>query len=136
MTPSARSIAGQFAAALDAEDYEAAFALLAEHCLYDTGAAVHTNRRAIIESYRTNADEARRRFDCVEYLSSVEPIGASSAAIDFLDRLCLGDQWHQHRCRQQIEINDRGQITAISHEELPGERDELAAFEARAVRPR
>jgi hypothetical protein len=136
MSPSATTIAAQFAAALDAEDYEAAFALLAEHCLYDTGPAVHTNRHAIIESYRANADEARRRFDGVEYLSTVEPAGAGAAVIDFLDRLRLGDQWHEHRCRQRIETNDRGQITAISHEELPGERAGLAAFESRAARPR
>jgi hypothetical protein len=136
MPHSATTVAGQFAAALDAEDYAAAFALLAEDCLYDIGAVVHAGRLAITESYRENADDARRRFDEVEYLSAVAATGERSAVITFIDRLRLGDQWHEHRCRQHIELNDRGLITAIMHEELPGQREQLAAFEARPVRPR
>jgi hypothetical protein len=132
MPHSATPVAGQFAAALDAEDYDAAFALLAEDCLYD----VHATRLAIIESYRASADDARRRFDEVEYLSAVAATGERTAVITFIDRLRLGDQWHEHRCRQHLEINARGLITAITHEELPGEREQLAAFEARPVRPR
>jgi hypothetical protein len=136
MPHSASFIAGQFAAALDAEDYDAALALLAEDCLYDAGAFVHTSRLAIIESYRENADDARRRFDEIEYLSAIAATGEHSAVITFVDRLRLGDQWHEHRCRQHIEVNHDGLIMAIMHEELPGQREQLAAFEARPVRPR
>ncbi len=136
MPHSAIFIAGQFAAALDAEDYAAAFALLAEDCLYDAGAVVLTNRHAIIDSYRVNAEDARRRFDEVEYLSAVKATDQDAAVITFIDRLRLGDHWHEHRCRQHILVNQRGLVAAITHEELPGQRDELAAFEARPVRPR
>jgi hypothetical protein len=136
MSHSALTIAGQFAAALDAEDYEAAFALLAEDCLYEINGALRSTRHAIIESYRASADDARRRFDDVEYLSGVAAIADDAAVITFIDRLRLGDHWHEHRCRQHIAVNHRGLITAISHEELPGEREHLAAFEAHPVRPR
>jgi hypothetical protein len=136
MPHAASFIAGQFAAALDAEDYAAAFALLAEECLYDVGGALHSTRLAIIESYRTSADDARRRFDEVEYLSAVEAAADDAAVVTFIDRLRLGDHWHEHRCRQHIAVNHRGLITAIAHEELPGEREHLAAFESLPVRPR
>ena len=136
MPHAASFIAGQFAAALDAEDYAAAFALLAEDCLYEINGALRSTRHAIVESYRASAEDARRRFDEVEYLSAVAAAGDDSAVITFIDRLRLGDHWHEHRCRQHLAVNQRGLIAAISHEELPGEREHLAAFEARPVRPR
>jgi len=125
-------VAGRFAAALDAEDYVAARALAAEDCVYRLGEAVISGLDAIIESYRGNGESAQRRFDEVRYVSSVEQTGASTAVINFTDRLRLGDQWHEFHCRQHLRVGAGGLIEEIRHEELPNQRKQLSAFETRA----
>jgi hypothetical protein len=127
-----QAIARQFAAALDAEDYVAARALVAEDCIYRLGDGVISGPDAIIDSYRANGAAARRRFDEVQYVSSVEQTGASTAVINFIDRLRLGDQWHQFHCRQHLRIGPGGLIEEIRHEGLPNQREQLIAFETRA----
>jgi hypothetical protein len=125
-------VAGHFAAALDAEDYAAAGALLTEDCVYRLGEAVISGPIAIIDSYRANGEGARRRFDEVRYVSLVEQTGSSTAVINFTDRLRLGDQWHEFHCRQQLYVGSNGLIEEITHEELRNQREQLLAFEAGA----
>jgi hypothetical protein len=123
-------IASQFAAALDAEDYAAARDLLADNCVYHIGAVVHRGPNAIIDAYAANGDTARGRFDEVHYFSTVEATGRTTAAITFTDHLRLGDRWHEYCCRQHIRISPAGCIEAITHEDLPHQRDQLLAFES------
>jgi hypothetical protein len=127
--------ASRFAAALDAEDYSTARALLAGDCIYDTGAARITGTDALIESYGANGEAARRRFDEVEYASSVEASGPLGVVINFTDRLRLGSQWHEFHCRQHVRVGPGGLIEQIRHEDLPNERQRLKDFEGRLSRP-
>ena len=123
--------AARFAAALDEEDYLSAGALLAEGCVYYAGASTLVGADAIIGSYRGNGEAARRRFGEVEYFSHVESKAASAAVIVFTDRVRLGGQWHEFRCRQHVAVDERGLIVEIRHEEIPTERERLEDFERR-----
>jgi hypothetical protein len=125
------SIADRFAAALDAEDYSAAHKLLAEGCVYHTRTAIIDGPDAIIDSYRINAESAKRRFDSVEYVSDVEVSSPLSAVISFTDRLRIGVESHEFHCRQEVRIGGDGLIDEIWHEELPEERQRLKDFEDR-----
>ena len=131
MTHTILDVAGRFAAALDTEDYSAARALIAESCIYRINDATLIGRDAIISSYRANAASATQRFDSVDYRSHVEATGSSTAVIKYTDRLRLGDDFHEFRCRQHVQIGAAGLIEQITHEELPGERQRLEAFESR-----
>jgi hypothetical protein len=128
------TIASDFAAALDAEDYAAARRLLAETCVYRLGAETIVGPDAIIDSYRTNGESAKQRFNAVEYVSDVELVGPSTAAICYADRLRIGSRWHEFRCRQHVQIGMEGLVEEITHEELPEERQRLKDFEARLTR--
>ena len=125
------SIAARFAAALDAEDYSAARRLLANTCVYRINNATIVGPDAIIDSYQTNGTSAKQRFESVEYFSDVESIGPSMAAIAFTDRLRVGRESHEFRCRQCVHIGWDGLIEEITHQELPHERQRLTDFEAR-----
>ena len=129
MPDSKMKIAQQFAAALDVEDYTTARALVSPECVYDIGAAKLVGVDPIIDSYAKNGEQAKTRFDAIEYASRVEPTGSAAAVITFTDRVCLAGKWHEYHCRQHLSVNDAGFITAIRHEEIPGERDRLTAFE-------
>lgn len=125
------AVARRLAAALDAEDYSAARLLLSDGCAYHLGESTIAGPDAIVDSYRIHAESARGRFNAVEYASDVESDGPSSAVISYFDRLRLGTETHEFRCRQHVRIGAGGLIEEISQEELPGERERLAAFEAR-----
>ena len=131
MTVKVLAVANGFAAALDAEDYSSAHALLAPDCVYQIRNETLTGADVIIDSYRENGATAKRRFDALEYMSEVQATGESTAVILFIDRVRLQDQWHEYRCRQHLTVGIAGQIVEIRHEELPGERERLQAFESR-----
>ena len=124
------AIARRFAAALDAEDYWAARELIAEGCVYYPGNDSIIGRDAIIETYRSAGESAKRRFDAIHYVSDVELSGPSSAVISFTDHLCIGSESHEFRCRQHVRIRLDSLIEEIRHEELPDERQRLDVFEA------
>jgi hypothetical protein len=121
----------QFAAALDAEDYETVRASLSARCAYHSPAGLLVGPDAIVTSYRENGASARDRFDNIEYRSAVEPTAEDQAIITFIDRVMLVGAWHEFRCRQRIHLSASDLIDEIMHEEVPGERERLARFEAR-----
>jgi hypothetical protein len=120
--------ARKFAAALDAEDYETAGALLASNCDYHSPSGLIVGPAAIVASYRGIGESARRKLDAIEYTSAVEMGGPDVAIIEFTDSLQYGKRRHVYRCRQAISVNDRGLIVEITHEELPQERARLEDF--------
>jgi hypothetical protein len=128
------AIASDFAAVLDADDYAAARRLLAETCVYRLGAETIVGPDAIIDSYRTNGESAKLRFDAVEYISSVELVGPSTAAISYVDRLRIHSQWHEFRCRLRVQVGLEGLVEEITHEELPEERQRLIDLKPRLTR--
>jgi hypothetical protein len=108
--------------------------LVAANCAYEISGDVIRGRDAIVDSYRRNADSARRRFDEVRYSSVIEASGPASAIITFTDRVRFGETWHEFHCRQHVRVGAGGLIDEIRHEELPGERERLEAFENGARR--
>jgi hypothetical protein len=126
--------ARHFATALDVEDYETARACLAADCVYHAPGGVLIGPGSIVASYPDRAEAARGRFEALEYDNLVEAEGPAGAVITFTDRVRLGGAWHAFRCRQHVCVGRGGLFEEIRHEELPGERERLRAFEARAGR--
>jgi len=124
---SAAEIAVRFAAALDADDFTAAGALLSPECCYEVRGDVLTGPDAILASYRAASEGARKEFDRVTYSSRVAEATDTSAIIEFADHIERAGAAHTFRSRQHLEVTD-GRITAIRHEDLHGEREKLAEF--------
>jgi len=123
----AEEIATRFAAALDADDFAPARELLAASCRYEARGAVLIGPDAILDSYRAASESARREFDRVSYASRVIRVEANSATVEFADHLERAGASHTFRSLQHLTIAG-GLITAIRHEDLPGEREKLAEF--------
>ena|SRR5262245_5092126 len=123
----AEEIATRFAAALDADDFAPARELLAASCHYEVRGAVLIGPDAILDSYRAASESARREFDRVSYASRVIRVEANSATVEFADHLERAGASHIFRSLQRLTITG-GLITAIRHEDLPGEREKLAEF--------
>lgn len=121
-------IARQFAQALDAEDYPAARALLADGCVYTIRGETHRGPEAIVASYRANGDSGRETFDAIEYESRVEPLNETTAVIRFVDHLTHRGERFTFECEQRITVNEAGRIDAIEHIDLPGQREAFTAF--------
>ncbi len=131
----ATAVARNFAAALDAEDYARAAALLAPGCRYSIGDRVLVGPEAIVASYRENGDWVAATLDGYAYESSVAalrlrvaPGGGAGAVITFVDLLEHAGHRHRHTCRQHLTVNAAGRIAAIEHEDLPGEPEKVRAF--------
>jgi hypothetical protein len=125
--PPGGDIAARFAAALDADDFGAVRPLLGEECRYDVRGETLVGPDAILDSYRTASASARRAFDRVTYSSRVVRTDADSATVEFADHLERAGSTHTFRSLQHLTIVD-GVIVAIRHEDLPGEREKLAAY--------
>jgi hypothetical protein len=121
-------VAEQFAESLDAEDYQAAEAMLSEECEYTCRGQVYRGRAAIIESYRGTGDCAKRGFNNVEYESAVRSIADNVALIHFIDHLCHNDRHFTFECQQLIKVGGDCLITRIEHVDLAGQREALTEF--------
>lgn len=122
-----RALAARFAAALDANDFEAATALLAPDCRYESPDGPLVGSTRIVESYRSH-DARRALFDHVAYESEIVAVSDASATIRFIDLLEKSGQRHVYSCHQEIAVNEAGLICRIAHREIPGERDAALAF--------
>lgn len=116
-----------FAAALDENDFNAAGALLAEHCVYEFRGKQVLGRASIMATYTNSADWAAANLDGLTYESAVETVSAAVARITFTDHVTYGDKQHTYQCQQLVTI-DGGLIERIQHEELDGEREALDEF--------
>lgn len=128
----ARDSATQFARALDAEDYQAAEAMLSEQCEYTCRNQVYRGPAAIIASYRCAGDTAQRDFDSIQYESRIVECTGRTARIEFLDHLSHRGQRFTFQCQQLIEVDEAGLITRIEHRDLPGQREALSEFKQQA----
>ncbi|GMQ78957.1 MAG: hypothetical protein BMS9Abin02_1506 [Anaerolineae bacterium] len=120
--------ANLFAAALDADDFTAAEALLSPKCVSVSGREVLEGREAIINSYRKSSERAQELFDTVFYESDVLSSSETSAEILFADQLSSGEMKHIYRSRHFLEFSSAGEIVQIRQEEIAGERQRLKAF--------
>jgi hypothetical protein len=124
-----RQVVERLARALDADDFAAARALLADDCVYQTGSETHHGPDQILASYAAASARAHRDFDEVRYESSVEPVMGATATVTFTDYLLkAGGRWHRHRCRQEFTLGAGGRIARIVHRDFPGEREALEAY--------
>ena len=128
MQTNVTEIAQRFASALDREDYEAARAKLAADCRYEARTEVVAGPDAIVSSYRSQGETARRLFDAVDYRSEPVNAGADTACVAFSDRLSKHGRTHTFECQQWLYFQPDGLIARIVHEDLPGERQRLLEF--------
>ena len=124
-------IATIFAKALDAEDFETAWGLLAPDCQYASPDGVAVGPDAIVASYRAHAEWARRNLDEIEYESVIEPGSDGTVRVVYVDRIRKGERRHEYRCRQALTVAPLRGIVRIAHEEIDGERDRLRDYFAR-----
>jgi len=123
------AIVSRLAHALDADDFTAARACLAEECVYVAPDGTKRGPDAIVASYAAASAWAQRTFDEVRYASEVgEPMGPTVPVV-FTDYvLRAGGRWHRHRCRQEFTVGANGAVVRITHHDLPGERERLDAY--------
>ena len=117
-----------FAAALDADDYAAAEALLTADCEYITAKGTVVGPKPIIASYRGASEWARFEIQDVQYRSEVRDDGDGSAVITFIDQLRHNGLDHTYVCEQVIFLDSAGQICRIVHRELPGQKEALEGY--------
>lgn len=121
--------ANLFAAALDADDFEAAMKLLSPGCVYQRSREIEIRGpEQIIQSYKESSKRAREMFDSVLYSSDVMSTSETAAELLFLDHLEAGGESHVYRARQHLDFDIDGAIIRIRHEEIPGEREKLDKF--------
>lgn len=99
---------------------------LGERCVYAIREQTHRGADAILASY-AEATRYAATLPCeVRYESSVEAEG-SRASVRFTDVLSQGERVYRHQCVQHLDFED-GRILRITHEDLPGEREEVRDF--------
>lgn len=124
-----RDVIERLARALDADDFEAAGALLADGCVYEAGDGAKHGPEAVRSAYAAASAWARRAFDDVRYESAVENVIGPTGTVCFTDYvLKAGGRWHRHRCRQEFTVDGNGRIARIVHREIEGEREALDAY--------
>ncbi len=116
-----------FAKALDEDDFERVRPLLADACEYEARGAKHRGADAILRSYAEASRFARSSVEEVRYESKVEAADAR-ATVHFTDILRQGIEVHRHHAEQHLTFDAEGKIVRIVHEDLPGERERVAAF--------
>ena len=123
------AVVSALARALDADDFATAGTLLADDCVYQTGRTSLRGPEAILASFAEASARARRDFDEVRQASDVGPVAGTTVTVTFTDYLLkAGGRWHRHRCQQAFTVGAGGRVTRIVHQELPGEREALAAY--------
>jgi hypothetical protein len=125
----AQAIVRRLAAALDADDFATARALIHDDCVYVGVAETMRGAEAIVASYADASAWARRTFDDVRYESETGSAEGATVPVTFTDYLLkAGGRWHRYRCRQDFSVGVDGCITRIVHHDLPGEREALDAY--------
>ena len=121
-------IARRFSELLDQRRYEELAAVLDPDCVYEFRDEKLQGVQNIIETYRANTEWGFDVFDRVEFESEVFPESNSTAKVQFVDRLSVGDADHRHECEQIVMLNETEKITRIVHRDLPGESEALNEF--------
>ena len=125
----AQAIVRRLAAALDADDFTTARALLQDQCVYAGASETLLGAEAIIASYADASAWAHRAFDELRYESEAGPAEGAVVQVTFTDYLLkAGGRWHRYRCRQAFTVGADGRVARIVHHDLPGERVALDAY--------
>lgn len=105
-----RSIATNFTKALDADDFESVYELLAPDCQYEIGNKVLAGPDEIIQNYRSGSDKERRLFDHIEFGIEILEDDSNQIAIIFWDRLEIEGHFHTYRLKQNLKFGEDGRI--------------------------
>jgi hypothetical protein len=122
------AVATSFAAALDAEDYEALAALVADECVYLTTSGQFVGPKAIVTSYKSAGTWAKANIESVSYESSVRITEDGGATVTFTDHLKHGQRSHTYSCEQDLNFDGIGKVCRISHRELFGQREAVDLY--------
>jgi len=124
-----KSIAIEFARALDGEDYGRAKELMAEDCVYVLGENELKGSVDIVKSYEASSVRTKSLFDGVTYESEiVEQEGENVFVVEFKDHLRKKGISHCYRSRQTFEVNEHLKISRIVLIEILSENSKLKSF--------
>jgi hypothetical protein len=117
------------AQALDADDYEAAAATMADDVVYTIGDRVLHGPEDIVASYRDASAMARRLFDEVEYDHEVFPTeDPNTFRVSYSDILTAGGETLAHMAEQHVTVSSESGVTNIVNVDVPGEREKVDEF--------
>jgi ketosteroid isomerase-like protein len=117
-----------FAEALQGEDYEAAWKLLAPGCVYFQLARDLKGPEAVVASYEHGAKWGVDQFDSIERESSVKPTEDGQAMLTFFYKIRHKGKSLRIRSEQIIELDAAGLIGRIEHVELASQANALFKF--------
>lgn len=130
-TPETLQVAISFASALDRCVFDEVGPYLCDECVYLMGGGRTAGCGPIVDSYRENAEWAKRVLDEIHYESDIRLLSDGRAEITFTDHIFHRGQRHTYRCCQILSFDMDGLIAEIEHVELAEEREGLNAFLAR-----
>lgn len=118
--------------ALDADDYEAAAATMADNVVYTIGDRVLHGPEEIVASYRDASAMARRLFDEVGYDHEVFPTeDPNTFRVSYSDILTVGGETLAHMAEQHVTVSPGSGVVNIVNVDVPGEREKVDEFLAR-----
>ncbi len=117
------------AQALDADDYEAAAATMADDVVYTIGDRVLNGPEEIVASYREASAMARRLFDEVAYDHEVFPTDEPNTfRVSYSDILTVGGETLAHMAEQHVTVLPGAGVTNIVNVDVSGEREKIDEF--------
>ena len=117
------------AQALDADDYEAARAVLAPDVSYEIGDEKLVGPDAVLASYRSASEMAQRLFPSVEYRHQViGTVERTKYRVRYFDVLTAGEETHEHVAEQMVTVDPQLGVVRIVDTPVPGEREKLDEF--------
>lgn len=120
-----------WAASLDADDFELAGDFLASECVYRSPVGVLTGPTSILDSYQANSQWAHRAFDSIRWESRCELEPTGTVLITFIDITDHRGEHHEYRCQQRVSFDSAGKIDQIEHLPIEEEEHRLVEFLAR-----
>jgi hypothetical protein len=117
------------AQALDADDYEAAAATMADDVVYTIGERVLHGSAEIVASYRDASAMARRLFDEVGYDHEVFPTeDPNTFRVSYSDILTVDAETLAHMAEQHVTVSPGAGVVKIVNVDVPGEREKVDEF--------
>lgn len=125
-----RELIEKLASALDADDWDAVRATLADEVRYEVAGETLVGPDAVVASYSSASRSAHELFDLVAYDHGVvSEDGAGTFVIDYTDDLTIDGDTLVHNARQAVTVDvGTGLVTRIVNVELPGEREAVDEF--------
>jgi hypothetical protein len=118
----------RFASALDRDDFDLAITMLGSDCIYETASETLQGPEAVIKSFKDATEWAHKNLDSIIYLHTIEECQDCKNAIRFVDDVVHRGKQMRHQCLMHVTTGDKGKITKLRLEDLPGEKQKVADF--------